>query len=436
MAKNPALLTILIMTLVAAAAAPAAGADSGTGSPAILTLDEAVARALAGNPLLRARSLEADAAEADAEQAGAFANPELSAGLENAWGDGPLSGTGGSETTLLLSREIITWGRRSRAEKLAVIGAGISRLELKALRRETISGTEALFIELLAAQRAAGTAQEMMDLSAELLRAVRERVESGKVAPIEEQKAAVLHSTSRVERDRAAGVLKVARIRLASMWGAEEAQFGEAAGDLEEIAPAAAPDPDDDLIAGNPGLSIAGMEVEGMRAALSLEKAMRMPDISISGGTRWFGETGERALVFGLSVPLPLFDRGGAAIRGARYRMERAVEERKATELALRTRILEEREEMNSAREGAVAFGSEVLPAALNAFETAREGYKEGKWGLLEVLDAHRTLIEVRKQHVEILVSYHKSLSRLGELTGRRLLWENAREDNGKGGRS
>jgi cobalt-zinc-cadmium efflux system outer membrane protein len=316
------------------------------------------------------------------------------------------------------------------------LGAGISRLELEALRRGTISATEALFIDLLAAQRGAGTAQEMMDLSAELLSAVRERVESGKVAPIEEQKAAVLHSTSRVERDRAARVLKVARIRLASMWGAEEAQFGEAAGDLEEIAPPAAPDPVDDLIEGNPGLSIAGMEVEGRRAALSLEKAMRMPDIVLSGGTRWFGETGERALVFGLSVPLPLFDRGGAAIRGARQRMEMAVEERKAAELALRTLILEAREEMSSAREGAVAFGSEVLPAAMNAFETAREGYREGKWGLLEVLDAHRTLIEVRKLHVEVLVSYHKSLSRLGELTGRRLLWKNAREDHGKGGRS
>jgi len=436
MEKNPVLLTILSILFLAGGAAPAAGADRGAGPLAILTLDEAVAMALAGNPLLRARGLEADAAEADAEQAGAFANPELSAGLENAWGDGSMSGTGGSETTLLLSREIITWGKRSRAEKLAVIGAGISRLELEALRRGTISATEALFIDLLAAQSAAGTAQEMMDLSAELLSAVRERVDSGKVAPIEGQKATVLYSTSRVERDRAARVLKVARIRLASMWGAEEAQFGEAAGDLEEIAPPTAPDPVDDLMAGNPGLSIAGMEVEGRRAALSLEKAMRMPDIVLNGGTRWFGETGERALVFGLSVPLPLFDRGGAAIRGARQRMERAVEERKAAELALRTLILEAREEMSSAREGAVAFGSEVLPAAMNAFETAREGYREGKWGLLEVLDAHRTLIEVRKQHVEVLVSYHKSLSRLGELTGRRLLWKNAREDHGKGGRS
>ncbi len=210
---------------------------------------------------------------------------------------------------------------------------------------------------------------------------MRERVESGKVAPIEEQKAAVLHSTSRVERDRAARVLKVARIRLASMWGAEEAQFGEASGDLREIAQPTAPDPVEDLMAGNPGLSMAAMEVEGRRAALSLEKAMRMPDIVLSGGTRWFGETGERALVFGLSVPLPLFDRGGAAIRGARYRIERAVEERKAAELSLRARIVEVSEEMSSAREGAVAFGNEVLPAAINAYETGEGGVQGGEMG-------------------------------------------------------
>jgi outer membrane protein TolC len=115
MEKNPALLTILSILFLAGGAAPAAVADRGAEPLAILTLDEAVAMALAGNPLLRARGLEADAAEADAEQAGAFSNPELSAGLENAWGDGSMSGTGGSETTLLLSREIITWGKRSRA---------------------------------------------------------------------------------------------------------------------------------------------------------------------------------------------------------------------------------------------------------------------------------------------------------------------------------
>ena len=37
-----------------------------------------------------------------------------------------------------------------------------------------------------------------------------------------------------------------------------------------------------------------------------------------------------------------------------------------------------------------------VLPAAEEAFGYAREGYREGKFSFLEVLDAQRTLFETR----------------------------------------
>ena len=45
-----------------------------------------------------------------------------------------------------------------------------------------------------------------------------------------------------------------------------------------------------------------------------------------------------------------------------------------------------------------------------------------GKFGYLEVLDAQRTLFEVRSRYLEALARYHKLVADLERLVGRDLL--------------
>ena len=57
-----------------------------------------------------------------------------------------------------------------------------------------------------------------------------------------------------------------------------------------------------------------------------------------------------------------------------------------------------------------------ILPGAELAFQTAREGYTQGKFGYLDVLDAQRTWFEAQSQYVEVLSTYHQAFAEMNRL--------------------
>lgn len=58
------------------------------------------------------------------------------------------------------------------------------------------------------------------------------------------------------------------------------------------------------------------------------------------------------------------------------------------------------------------------MPAAEQSFAANELGYSEGKFSLLEVLDAQRTLFEARGQYLESLASYHQARAEVERLIG------------------
>ena len=69
-----------------------------------------------------------------------------------------------------------------------------------------------------------------------------------------------------------------------------------------------------------------------------------------------------------------------------------------------------------------------MLPGSRQTFEAVSEGYRAGKFGFLDVLDAQRTLIAAGGQYLRSLAEYHKAVAdieriigmRMSELTGER----------------
>jgi len=71
------------------------------------------------------------------------------------------------------------------------------------------------------------------------------------------------------------------------------------------------------------------------------------------------------------------------------------------------------------------AIGTEIqvlrttlLPGAQSAFDAATKGYQLGKFNFLDVLDAQRTLFQVRTQNLRALVDYQRGASELERLIG------------------
>jgi len=59
------------------------------------------------------------------------------------------------------------------------------------------------------------------------------------------------------------------------------------------------------------------------------------------------------------------------------------------------------------AYEEAIRIRDFSLPSASKAFDLAQKGYREGKFEYLDVLDAQRTLFEIKENYIQALVNYH-----------------------------
>jgi outer membrane protein, heavy metal efflux system len=154
------------------------------------------------------------------------------------------------------------------------------------------------------------------------------------------------------------------------------------------------------------------------QAALRVEESKRIPDVTVSGGVRLVNDTDDTGFVVRLSLPLALFDRNQGGVLEARHRLAGAEEERRATEVRLAAALAEAYQALLSAYRDVTVIQQEVLPAAQEAFDVATEGYRQGKFGFLDVLDAQRTLFETRGQYLEALSAYHKAVADAERLIG------------------
>ena len=386
--------------------------------PGRLRLKDALALTLLNNPELAAHEYAVEGAEALTLQAGFLPNPELEVEVEDFWGDGEAKDFDAAETTVLLSQLIELGGKRGDRERVAGAEEQISRLDLTAARLNILAETTDRFIGLLAAQEKLLLSEEKLEIAEEVRRIVSERVAAGKDAPLEQVKSEGETAAARIALKKSRGELAAARARLAAMWGGEAADFSEALGDLSEIAPVL-PSQTEILSAidNSPDLARAEVMILLAQNRVSAEKGARVPDLHLAvGGKRNEAERDE-SFVAGVGIELPLFDRNQGGVRSARANLAKAGRERDSVRNTIRKECIEAYRELTVARGTFLDLRADLLPAASEAFRVAREGYRAGKFGYLDILDAQRRLFESRAELLDAGAAYFRAILEIERLT-------------------
>jgi len=455
---------------------------SAAGAPAMyrgdgLTLRQALALALERHPELKAFAWHIRAAEARHLQAGLWPNPELSLEVEGMrWRAGPESRTrtarlGGpperglagplgefemeieegadsglreSTFTLRLDQVIELGGKRAERIRLAAGDVETVRWDYEVARARLLTEVGKAFVEALAAQERLAIRRELAALATEVRDSTAARVEAGQIAALELRKAEIERSSARIAVQRAERDLEAARARLASTWGDTEAAFGRVFGRLEAPEPLSPLEVLKERTAGNPDLARWVSEVARRRAAVGLEKARRVPDLTVSLGLQaqplrghdvrsyGFGPEGpffsrsrssfedgwDASLVLELSLPLPLFNRNQGSIRAAEHVATAAGEERRAAEVTVLAALTAWYHAAMAAYEAFGALDADMLPNAARTFELTQRGFRQGKFSYLEVLDAQRTLFEVRTQLLEAQAEFQQGVMEVERLLG------------------
>jgi cobalt-zinc-cadmium efflux system outer membrane protein len=386
-----------------------------------LTLRDALELTLTHNPELKAAFHETGAARARQLQAGLRENPMLDIDVEDAAGSGSRSGFDGAETTIQLGQLIELKGKPRKRTQVASLEKDLAEIDYQAKRLDILTDTTKAFVNVLAAQEQVALADEWMELSGRVLNTVIQRVEAGKVSPVEKTKSEIAFANIRIEREKATHQLQSARRQLAVMWGGKSPAFAEAAGRLDLVHAIPTAEQLEEMVAQNPDLAAWIVEVQQRRAVYELEKAKAVPDITIRGGVKRFNETDDNAVVFGVSIPLPVANRNQGAILAARHNIAKAGEEQKAAEARVHADLAAAYQMLSNAYMEATELNNRVLEGAQSVFDASAEGYREGKFDYLDVLDAQRTLFEVKGRYIEALSAYHQARTDVERLIGQRI---------------
>ena len=383
-----------------------------------LTLKQALSMAFKKNPGLSSYSWEVRAREGRTSQAGALPNPEFELSIDNFWGSRELRGFDSAEYTLAVSQLVELGGKRAKRAIAAGIDRDLAGWDYEAKKLDLLSEVTKAFIDVIAEQERLNVTEELYGLAEQSLNTVSARVQAGKVSPIEETRAAAELSKAKIELERAKRSLEAARKRLSTAIGSPAPFFEKAGGQLDLAADIPPYEQFVQNINRNPDIARWSTEVDQRKAALNLERANRIPDPSVSIGVKRFRETEASALVAGISFPLPLFNRNSGAVAEAESRLWKAEEEQKAALLKTHTAATEVYLALSSAFVEAAALKKSVLPGLQSAFEAVQEGYRYGKFGYLEMLDAQRSLSESKKQYIESVAAYTKATADMERLTG------------------
>lgn len=387
-------------------------------SGAPLTLGEVHAQALQHHPDLSANAEEIRAREAEALQAGLRPNPVLSLESENLFGSGDFSGTDAAETTLSLSQPIELGNKRSLRRELAEAETALAGSDYIQTKADVLAKTTENFFTVLAAQERLRLADEMAAIAAQVLATVEERIASGKAPATERLRANIQRRELEVARDRARRQLSAARSALAASMGLDTDAFGPVAGDLSPLPALPGLAELESAFANSPSVSRWAAEAERHRRAVALARAERIPDLEVGLGVRHLRESDDTALVLGVSMPLAVFNRNQGGIAAAKSRQTQAHAQERSALLQARAALVGAWQVLAAACDEADALANEVLPDARKTLEAIEYGYRAGKFGILDMLDAQRTLIEMQGRHLDALAACHRAAVELNRLLG------------------
>lgn len=400
----------------ARAESPAAVIPAALSNPAEpagpLSLDAALDLALAANPELSAAANELRAVEGAVIQAGLRPNPDISTSVEDTRDRATRT------TTLQIGQVLELGGKRAARVATAERGRDVADADLAARRLEVRATVVGLFFDVLVAQERLQQTDDLVALAQRATLAAARRVAAGKVSPVEETKARVAEAAARIELSQARAELAVARKRLAATWGDAQPRFTRAEGRTEVLPALLADDTLARRLETAPALRRWRHEVERAAAQVELERAKRIPDLTLSVGAKRAEELGRDQAIVGLSIPLPVFDRNQGNLLEALRRADKARDELRAAELRLSADATQNQERLKALLADVRTLQQEILPGARSAYDAATKGFELGKFSFLEVLDAQRTFFQARAQYLKSLSDAHRTAAELARVLG------------------
>ncbi|KZD21541.1 divalent metal ion exporter subunit IhpA [Tardiphaga robiniae] len=383
-----------------------------------LTMGAALQRALAASPRLTAAERDVGIARGQRIQSGALINPEISYEQDNSFGSGAYRGTRSAETTLQVSQMFELWGKRDARIAAGQAGFDAAGIGRQAVRLEVLSETAIAFVSVLGLQRRIQILDEQIEAIDKISPLLQRRVEAGASSIAETGRAEVASALVKADRERTRSSLASARRELAILMGDGAPKFAAVSGRLEVTGKPPTFQSVVAAIDANPQLVRWKAIYAQRNAELLLARLKPYPDVTVSAGWRRFNETGDNAVRLSLSVPIPVFDQNQGNILSAQESLAKTAAERQGNRNTLIVVAGRAYDSLQGSLRELTILRETAIPKSRDAADAISEGYGQGRYSLLEVLDAQASVAQARLREQEAQQNFHVAVATIEGLVG------------------
>lgn len=383
-----------------------------------LTLGTALQRALTASPRLTAAERDVGIATGQRIQAGALINPEIGYEQDNSYGSGKYRGTKSAETTLQISQLFELFGKRDARIAAGQAGIETAAIQRKAVRLEILSETAIAFLSVLGLQRRIQILDEQVVAIDKITPLLQRRVDAGASSPAETGRAEVASALVKADRERVRAALASARRELAILMGDSVTKFATVSGRLDATGRPPSFGAVVAAIDANPQLMRWTAVYAQRNAELLLARLKPYPDVRLAAGWRHYNETNDDAVRLTLSVPIPVFDQNQGNILSAQESLAKTRAEREANRNTLIVLAGRAYDSLQGALRELAVLRETALPKSRQAADAISEGYGQGRFSLLEVLDAQASVVQARLREQEAQQNFHVAIATIEGLVG------------------
>lgn len=388
-------------------------------------------RALTSNMELLATRLDIKRGRARLRQAGLRPNPTID--FEQA--SGRLVGSPGERaTSIVFALPLEVSGQRRRRIELAQAELEATEAEVADRERRLTNEVLTSYAEALSSLRELQITEGLNNLDIEMTRFVQLRVNEGDTAPLDLNLLRVEGDRLRSRRTLAEGRLQAALIKLKNIVAIP---LSEPLRLSEDFAAPSLREPPDSLEAAieialrtRPDLRFARLNEEVSRAGLRLARAQSAPELMVSAkysSGRSITDLPKplvpvpdrsRALAFGVSMGLPVFNWNQGAKAEAVIAITQSQRRREFAEQMVRAEVTSANARYEAARSAVNIFEQGVIGRSNENIRTIRAAYQIGAFSITDLLVQQRQLLDSQREFTEALAERYRARADLQSAIG------------------
>ncbi|MFL6228251.1 MAG: TolC family protein [Pyrinomonadaceae bacterium] len=387
-----------------------AGATAPTATSADgLTFEQVFEHAARDNAHVRAVRARRAVAEAGVRIAGEIPNPEVSAAYTH------------SEPHLAVNvtQPLEIGGQRARRIEVARNEARLTDFDVEAALRDLRRDLRIAYFNLALTRNTRDLARQSVEQANRLVAIAEARFEAGDIAQFEVLQAQLAAARTSVDLSRAENNERIALAAVNQLLNrAPQTPLDLAVSLFVPRPPVNAVQLISQSLTQNVELRTAEQQIVAEQSRLRLARAERIPTPSVGPGFEALDSSNPNNIAFTMqvTVPLPLFNRGGPEIARSNALIEQLTLERDDARQRIASGIDQAALRLDAARQQVDFYETRLLPDAERVRALAEEAYRAGQTGFLPVIEAQRAALEVRQGYLQALFDYQSALADL-ELT-------------------